>query len=160
MPLQVRPNQTREGPWVDRLFPVTLPGGRVCSVTGFYVVPAYLGLMEGGLDARCNAARREWVAALARERFGEPVHVVEPAIEPLPEISNAHRQRERLPWMACMAVLEAEPMNPEAFHSSLTIVWWVDAFSSPLPAEVERAAAGVAWEREARDRGVGRSHGE
>jgi hypothetical protein len=55
MPLQVRPDQRRRGPWLDRLFPVTLPGGRVCSVTGLHVAPAYLGILEGGLDAESNA---------------------------------------------------------------------------------------------------------
>jgi hypothetical protein len=46
--------------------------------------------------------------------------------------------------MACMAALVLEPMSPGAFHSSLTLVWWVDAFSAPLPAEVEQATASLA----------------
>jgi hypothetical protein len=123
MPLQVQPNQAREGPWLDRLFPVNLPGRRVCSVTAFSVVPVHFGLMEGGLDARCNARNREWTATVARERHGDPVHVVEPAIEPLPEISSPGRPRMRLPWMACMAALRSSPFDPQHCHSAQTLVW-------------------------------------
>jgi hypothetical protein len=30
-------------------------------------------------------------------------------------------------------------------------VWWQDAFSAPLPVEIERAAAVIDWERSAID---------
>ncbi len=153
MPLQIRPDQQFLGPWLDRLFPVTLPGGRVCSVTGFEVVPAYRGVMEGGLDPAFNAVARERAVALAEKHFGGPVHVVEPTIEPLPEISKPGRPRERLPWMVCMAALVSKPLDDRGWGSRLTLVWWQDAFTDPLPVVIERAAAGVVWEREARGTG-------
>ena len=36
-------------------------------------------------------------------------------------------------------------------RSSLTLVWWQDAFTRPLPEEIERAAATVDWARSAKD---------
>jgi hypothetical protein len=134
-----------EGPWLDRLFPVTLPGGRVCSVTGFSVLPAYSGILEGGADEASNARQRVWAMSLARERFGKPLHIVEPTITPI------RPGRMRLPWMVCMARLVSRPLALEFGWSSLAILWWQDGFDAPLPLEIERAASGVEWEREARD---------
>jgi hypothetical protein len=132
---------------------VTLPGGRVCSVTGFEVVPAYRGVMEGGLDPRSNALARERAVALAQKHFGDPIHVVAPVIEPIPEISKPQRPRERLPWMTCMAALVSKPLGDKGWGSHLTLVWWQDEFTDPLPLVIERAAAGVVWERVARGTG-------
>jgi hypothetical protein len=151
--MNIRPNQAREGPWLDRLFPVKLPDGRMCSVTGFSVVPAYDGVLEGGLDEPTNTRRREAIVALARRRFGDPVYVVEPTIEPLPDISTPSRPRVRLPWMACMAGLVSSPLDPDALRSALTLVFWADVFTTPLPLEIERAVSSVSWEREAEDQG-------
>jgi hypothetical protein len=44
-----------------------------------------------------------------------------------------------------------EMRSPRWKRRQLTLAWWVDSFDAPLPAEVERAVTGVAWEREARD---------
>jgi hypothetical protein len=151
MPLAFRPNQQRAGPWLDRLFPVALPGGRQGSVTGFSVLPSNVGIMEGGLDAAANARQREKLLRLAEERYGTPVVEVPPAIEPLPEFSSPRRPRERLPWMACVARITSKPIDPEMIASELTLVWWVDLFEAPLPQEIERAAAGVDWNGTARD---------
>jgi hypothetical protein len=151
MPLAIRRNQQRTGPWLDRLFPVALPGGRQGSVTGFSVLPSNFGIMEGGLDARANAMQREKLLRLAGERYGAPVVEVAPAVEPLPEFSSPGRPRERLPWMACVARITSKPLDPDMVASELTLLWWVDVFEAPLPQEIERAAAGVDWEAVAKD---------
>jgi hypothetical protein len=77
--------------------------------------------------------------------------LVEPAIVPLSAVTRPGRPRERLPWMARMARLSSAPLDPDLVSSELTLVWWQDGFTSPMPAEVERAAAGVEWERVAID---------
>jgi hypothetical protein len=152
MPLRESENQVREGPWLDRLFPIRLRNGRVVAVAEFSVLPTYVGILEGGLDPEQNAQQRQKIVALAAKRHGNPVVVVEPKIEPLPELS-ARRVRERYPWMACIARLISQPVVEDGFNawSQLTLVWWQDAFDAPMPVEIERAAAGLEWERSARD---------
>jgi hypothetical protein len=144
-------NQMHEGPWLDRLFPMRLPGGRMVSVLGFSVLPTNVGIFEGGLTPKANAMQRERILALAKQRYGAPIVVVEPSIEPLPGHSSPRGVRERYPWMACIARLTSKPLDPEMVSSELTLVWWQDAFASPLPVEIERAATGVDWEHSAVD---------
>ena len=151
MPLRTRPDQMHEGPWLDRLFPIRLANGRMASVIAFSVLPTNAGILEGGLDAALNAEQRRKIVALAEERYGRPVVQIAPPIEPLPEISEPGIPRERLPWMACMARLTSKPRDPDLRASELTLVWWLDAFTAPLPDEIERAAAHVDWERSARE---------
>jgi hypothetical protein len=151
MPLVVRPNQMREGPWLDRLFPIHLPDGRMVAVMAFSVLPANHGILEGGLYPQANLHQRERMRAIAAERYGGPVVELEPVIEPLPEISSPRRPRERLPWMACMARLSSAPVDPEMVSSELTLLWWQDALELPLPQEIERAAAGLDWAGRAED---------
>ncbi len=145
MPLAVRPKQQNAGPWLDRLFPIQLPGGRHGSVTGFCVLPSNIGIMEGGLDARTNAMQRAKILRLAEERYGKPVVEVEPTIVLVSEAEGSVRRRERLPWMACVARLTSEPIDSYMVASELTLLWWQDSFEAPLPQEIERAAAGVDW---------------
>jgi hypothetical protein len=144
-------NQPRTGPFLDRLFSFRLPDGRLVAARSFRVLPAHLGLMEGGLDADSSARKRDQFVAHVEAQLGSPVVVVEPSITPLPEISTPRRPRERLPWMACAAQLISDPIDPEMTFSWLTLVWWQDAFETPLPQEIERTAAGLAWEASARD---------
>ena len=140
-----------EGPWLDRLFPIHLPDGRMVSVKGFSVLPSNVGILEGGLSQEANAKMREKIPAIGKQRHGGPVVAIDPVIEPLPEISTPRRPRERLPWMACMARLSSAPLDSEMVSSELTLVWWQDAFGDSLPQEIARAAAGVDWKRSARD---------
>jgi hypothetical protein len=79
-----------------------------------------------------------------------PIAVVEPAIIPLEGHPPAAR-RERLPWMARIAHLTSAPLDPDNTASTVTVVWWQDAFTLPLPREIERAVAGIDWRRSARD---------
>lgn len=154
MPLKEVENQEHLGPWLDRLFPVRLASGRVASVTGFSVLPTNFGILEGGLAREINAQQRERVLALAKKRYGEPLVVIEPTIEPVAGPSSAPwGPRERYPWMACMAHLTSDPLVENNFNvsSDLTLVWWQDRFDVPLPAEIERIATGIEWERAARD---------
>jgi hypothetical protein len=144
-------NQMCEGPWLDRLFPIRLPSGRVASVLGFSVLPTNAGIFEGGLTPKANEMQRERILALAKQRYGGPILAVEPSIEPVPGFSGPTRVRERYPWMACIARLTSKPLDPEMLSSELTLVWWQDAFSAPLPVEIERAAAVIDWERSAID---------
>lgn len=53
--------------------------------------------------------------------------------------------------MACIAHLTSEPLDPDNVASSLTVVWWQDAFTLPLPQEIQSAVAGIDWRRFARD---------
>lgn len=144
--------QMHEGPWLDRLFPVHVPGGRMVSVVRFSVLPSNLGVLEGGLSPDANAVQREKIVSLAKT-FGEPVVVLEPKSRAFPRISTERYPRERYPWMACIARLTSEPLVPNstAASSELTLVWWQDAFDAPLPMEIERAAAALDWRRSARD---------
>lgn len=152
MPPSIDPEkQMHEGPWLDRLFPIHLPDGRLVSVAQLSVLPSKIGILEGGLSPEMNAHQRETVLKVAKKRFGGPVLAIEPVIEPLPELSTPSRRRERLPWMACLARLTSAPLDPEMVSSELTLVWWQDAFLLPLPQEIERAAAGVNWRRCAED---------
>jgi hypothetical protein len=151
MTRETRRDQMHEGPWLDRLFPILLPGGRMVSVTAFSVLPSNVGILEGGLEPRANASQRDKIVKLAESRYGAPVVLVEPAIVPLSAVARPGRPRERLPWMACMARLSSAPLDPDLVSSELTLVWWQDGFTSPMPAEIERAAAGVEWERVAID---------
>jgi hypothetical protein len=151
MPLVVRPNQQREGPWLDRLFPIHLPDGRVAAVTAFLVLPSNHGILEGGLYPEANAQQRARMRAIAAQHCGGPIVELEPVIEPLPEISSPRHPRERLPWMACMARLSSDPINPRMVSSELTLVWWQDALDLPLPQEIERVAAGLDWARSSED---------
>ena len=151
MPLIIRPNQQREGPWLDRLFPIHLPDGRVAAVTEFSVLPSNHGTLEGGLYPEANAQQRDRMRAIAAQRYGGPVVELEPVIEPLPEISSPRRPRERLPWMACMARLSSRRIDPEMVSSELTLLWWQDALELPLPQEIQRVAAGLDWARSAQD---------
>ena len=153
MAVMESPDQRREGPWLDRLFPVRLPGGRMVSVAAFTVLPTNLGILEGGLRREYNAEQRERILAIAKDRYGGPIVTVEPGIVPLPEISEPGRPRERYPWMACIARLTSAPIVEDGFNTSseLTLVWWQDRFEAPLPAEIERAAAAIDWERSAVD---------
>jgi hypothetical protein len=146
-PMNRPSDQTHEGPWLDRLFPIRLPGGRTVSVLGFTVLPTNEGILEGGLTPRANEVQRERILAMAKQRYGVPIVVLEPRIEPLPQYSTPRMVRERYPWMACIARLISKPFDPGMVSSELTLVWWQDAFASPLPVEIEGAAAGVDWER-------------
>ncbi|WP_248360526.1 hypothetical protein [Anaeromyxobacter oryzae] len=139
-----RKAQQHAGPWLDRLFPIQLHGGRIGTVKGFSVLPSNTGILEGGLDPESNEQQRRKIRALAKDRYG-PVVEVEPVIEPLPELSRPGRPRERLPWMACVAQLESKPHDPERLASAVTLVWWQDAFTRPIPEEIERAAACIDW---------------
>jgi hypothetical protein len=151
VPLPFRPDQRSAGPWLDRLFPVHLPGGRMVSVSAFSLLPTNFGILEGGLDPVVNTIQREKIVELAERRHGAPVVQVEPRVESIAEISSSHRPRERLPWMACMARLVSKPLDPEMVQSELTLVWWQDELTLPLPEEIARAAAGLDWERWAVD---------
>lgn len=151
MPLIVRRSQQYEGPWLDRLFPIHLPDGRMVAVTAFSVLPSNLGILEGGLFPEANAQQRARLRAIAAQRYGGPVVELEPFIEPLPEISSPRHPRERLPWMACMARLSSKPVDPKMVSSELTLLWWQDALNLPLPQEIERVAAGVDWARSSED---------
>ncbi len=150
--------QMREGPWLDRLFPIHLPGGRMVSVAGFTVLPSNVGILEGGLFPEANARQREKILEIAKRRYGEPVVAVEPVVELLSGPSAPGRRRERLPWMACIARLTSAPLDPEMVSSELTLVWWQDAFEAPLPREIERAAAGLDWQHSAADANDGTFH--
>jgi hypothetical protein len=151
--LKARPNQQQEGPWLDRLFPIRMSGGRLASVTAFSVLPTNVGIFEGGLNPRANAIQRRKILALAKERFGDPIIVVEPHVEPLHRDAAGQVVRERYPWMACMARLTSKALVEDDFNvsSKLTLVWWQDTFDAPLSTEIERAAAAVDWDRSARD---------
>jgi hypothetical protein len=138
------------GPWLDRLFPIQLSDGRLASVTEFFVLPANVGILEGGLRPEDNARQREKILKLVEERCGRPIAVVEPPIVPL-EGHPPGSGRERPPWMACVACLTSEPLDPDSTASTLTVVWWQDTFTRPLPDEIERAVAPVDWARSARD---------
>jgi hypothetical protein len=46
-------------------------------------------------------------------------------------------------------MVEGGPSGVNMWKCTLRL--WLDAFHSPLPLEIERAAVGIAWEREARD---------
>ena len=140
-----------EGPWLDRLFPIHLPGGRMASVVAFSVLASNVGILEGGMYPECNADQRDKIVALANSCFGGPIVMIEPTIVPIPNISKPGRKRERLPWMACMAHLLSSPLDADMVSSELTLVWWQDSFSLPLPAEIERAAASLKWEHQAKD---------
>lgn len=143
--------QGYEGPSLDRLFRVELPGGRTVSVTELSVLPSNFGIFEGGLDPACNARQREKALALALRRHGAPVFAVEPSVIPLPELSTARLARERLPWAVCMARLTSAPLDPDMAASELTLVWWQDALDAPLPDAVARAASTATWESVAKD---------
>lgn len=149
MPTEDRTHPMYTGPWLDRLFPIHLADGRVASVTSFFVLPSNVGIVEGGLRPEQNARQREKVLAIAKERCGDPVAVVEPAVTPIGGGQAA--RRERLPWMACVAHLTSAPLDPDGTESTLTVVWWQDAFTRPLPEEIERVVAAVDWERCASD---------
>jgi hypothetical protein len=58
------------------------------SVAAFAVEPTNEGILEGGLTRDLNARQREWLLASAKKRFGEPLVVIEPTIEPLPQVSR------------------------------------------------------------------------
>jgi hypothetical protein len=143
--------QMDRGPWLDRLFPVELPGGRVASVTELSVLPSNFGILEGGLTPESNARQREKALAAAAKRHGTPVVAVEPTTVAVPELSTGHRARERLPWAVCMARLTSAPLAPERVASEVTIFWWQDALDEPLPVSIARAASSFVWERIARD---------
>jgi len=137
------------GPGLDRLFPVHLSDGRLCSVTHFGVLPAYLGIFEGGMAEPYARRQRDMMLELVRERFQEPILVLEPE-----RIDRSHQggpARVRLPWMACAATLVSKPLGPEMVESRLTVLWWQDSFEAPLPAEVEQAVSRVDWARCAQD---------
>jgi hypothetical protein len=108
------------------------------SVTAFSVLPSNVGILEGGLEPRANASQRDKIVKLAESRYGARVVLVEPAIVPLSAVTRPGRPRERLPWMARMARLSSAPLDPDLVSSELTLVWWQDGFTSPMPAEVER----------------------
>jgi hypothetical protein len=144
-------DQYKTGPFLDRLFSFVLPSRRLVAVRGFHVRPTNLGIMEGGLAPQFNDRKRDEFIQEARALFGAPLFVLEPIITPLPEISHPKRPRERLPWMACAARLISDPLDADMTESWLTLVWWQDAFTLPLPQEIERAAQQVTWEEVAQD---------
>jgi hypothetical protein len=150
MPTKDRTDPMYTGPWLDRLFPIYLPDGRMASVTEFFVLPSNVGILEGGLRAEWNARQREKILKYAQERCGEPIAGVEPTIISL-DGRPPGTGRERLPWMACVASLTSEPLDPDNTASTLTVVWWQDAFTRPLPEEIERAVAAIDWGKCARD---------
>jgi hypothetical protein len=137
------------GPGLDRLFPVHLPDGRLCSVSHFAVLPAYLGILEGGMTERIARQQRDMMLELVRERFLEPVLVLEP--ERIDRSHPGSPARVRLPWMACAATLVSRPVDPAMLESRLTILWWQDSFEAPLPEEIERAVSKVDWAHCAQD---------
>jgi hypothetical protein len=141
-------SQKHAGPWLDRLFPIHLRDGRTVTVKGFSVLPSNFGILEGGLYREVNEEQRQRIRSIAKDRYGDPVVEVAPVVEPLREISRPGRPRERLPWMACVALLESQPHDPDMLASNLTLVWWL---THPLPDEIERAAAGIDWVASARD---------
>lgn len=145
-------------PFLDQLFAFRLANGRRVSVRSFSTLTSnYATVLEGGMHPQENAEQREGVIAAAERRHGGPVIVIEPVITPLPRISRPGVPRERLPWVACMARLASSPLHEDhgdldlPVASELTLVWWQDSFSLPLPAEIERAAASLDWDVHARD---------
>jgi hypothetical protein len=53
--------------------------------------------------------------------------------------------------MACAAHLTSEPLDARNVASTLTVVWWQDAFTRPMPEEIQRAVATVDWGSCAKD---------
>jgi len=143
------PFDMRAGPGLDRLFPIHLRDGRLCSVTRFAVWPAYLGILEGGMSEPIALQQRDRLLEIVRKQFGEPVQLLEPEIIPVP--SPFKKPAARLPWMACAVALTSAPLDPEMVASTLTLLWWQDSFEAPLPAEIEKAVSGVNWTGWARD---------
>lgn len=147
------------GPGLDRLFPIHFLDGRLVSVSAFTVLPAYLGVLEGGTNRESNLQQRRRIAAIAEKRHGGPVVQLEPRITPMPGEREPRPGdpdrlvRERLPWLACIARLTSSPIvdDGDTTSSELTVVWWQDGFTLPLPQEIERAAEGLAWRDLAKD---------
>lgn len=137
------------GPHLDRLFPVRLGDGRIASVAHVSLTPTNHGIFEGGLAAYWNERQKTRWVQLATARYGDPVHVVDPPVTPLPP--DFGRNRERLPWMACAARLLSAPIEHHMTESHLTLVWWQDPSDEPLRVWIERAAADLDWNALARD---------
>jgi hypothetical protein len=141
------------GGGMSQVFSVTLASGRTCRVTGVHFHPSYdWVLFEGGgvLTEKGSEDGKRFAIELARKYFGEPLHIVRPELVQLTKGPKQTRPWLRLPWMACAAKLDSDPMS-DGLVSSLTLVWWQDAFRGSIADEIQRAAAAVDWEREARD---------
>jgi hypothetical protein len=144
-----RPFDMHAGPGLDRLFPIHLRDGRLCSVTRFAVWPAYLGILEGGMLEPIALGQRDRLLEIVRKEFGEPVQLLEPEIIPVP--TPFTKPAVRLPWIACAVALTSAPIDPEMIASTLGVLWWQDSFEAPLPVEIEKAVSGVSWADCARD---------
>jgi hypothetical protein len=133
--------------FLDVLFTVPRPDGRLIRVGSFEVWSHYRTILEGSPTPHVNKLTREHAEAGAR-LLGEPLLVVEPQLIPL---RDDPRGLERYPRCACAATLSSAPLGADQSWSALTLLWWVERLDRPWPAILTDALAGVDWARHAAD---------
>ncbi len=117
---------------------LVLQSGRRVSLAQLHQEPTYTGLLAGKPARYLNESIIEHIVDDARQySVAEPV-VISP---------SADAMEDRLPAIACVAVLEsAELANGSEPYSAMTFVWFQEELAPPFPPEVEAAIRAVDWE--------------
>lgn len=124
-------------------------GARRITLTEICFEETYGGVIEGAPRPESDANRRRWFLANLEKRWGQrATHVVSPEIV---EVEFHGELIRRMPAVACAAWLVSDPVAHAGAASELVLVWWTESLDLPVAALVERALAGVEWERVAQD---------
>jgi hypothetical protein len=124
-------------------------GSRTVVLTTVRIGETYGDVAEGAPRPEWDEMRRQAYLAELEACWGERATLVR-----APEVVEvrAHGQvMHRMPGFVCAAWLTSDPVAGMGAGSELVLVWWTEALDVPIDQLVERALAGVEWNRVARD---------
>jgi hypothetical protein len=127
------------------LMKITLDSGRVVTLSELHQRRTYAGLLAGKPDRRLNLALIEETTreATSCALAGADAVVFAPPSELI---------ASRLPAIACVAVFHSgELRGGSEPYTSMTFVWWQEAFGAMFPACVQQAISAVDWESRAQE---------
>jgi hypothetical protein len=119
--------------------------GRRVSIAQLHQAPTYAGVLAGKMGPYLNQLV---IDSLVEEAEGYSV----PGIEPLLVAPSAEAFANKLPAIACIAVLESgELKNGHEPYSAMTVAWFQDELAPPFPNDVEALIRGMDWEAVAKE---------
>jgi hypothetical protein len=141
---------------VDYLAELSLASGRVICLDRYEMSKTYAGLMEGVPTEEHNDELLRALGENLAERFGRPVHVIDPPRQEheMPgSATHPPRRWQLLPGVLCVGVFDSDPidgeLDPDFAWSSLVIAWFQNEPQFPVGSDAMPALAAVAWEAHA-----------
>ena len=118
-----------------------LESGRQVLLAQLHQEPTYAGLLAGKPAQHLNESIIEDIVEAARQYS---------AAEPVLVSPSADTIANRLPGIACVAVLESGELERGSDpYSAMTFVWFQEQLAPPFPPEVESAIRAIDWETSA-----------